>query len=518
MFLQLILLTVVVLSVFFRALTRSRKDDREPPVTPSSIPFIGHLLGMITYQGDYFKSLSSLYPTWPIFTLRVFSMNIYVVSSPELAQSLLCNTKSLSFYPFYIAFTDRALGARQEIKDIVAENEGNNRYNANLYHEMYAALALGPPILETNRRVGNSLAAFLNPIGTSEQPRRLFDWVKTAYTVATAESFYGARNPISENPELVKSVWDFEEGLPILFLGIFPSLTARKAWKARRDLALAFTEYYNKGLDRYANSFVKGRAKVARVENFTNSDLGSFEITVLFASLTNTVPNAFTMLCQVLSDPALTSEICEEVTRVATRTTVDGVDHVSLDITAFNTQCPILLSTFQETIRMCVNATPVRVVTEDMMLKDKYLLKKGGIVQVSGGAIHESPKFWGDDSATFNPYRHLKTKERTKEQKKAQSQGLMPFGGGKHLCLGRHLAFVEIVSFVAMLVYGFEVRMKDGSGLVRPPPFRRQPMGENSKKPKHDVEVLVRRKEEFRDVVFGFVVDSNVDAKAVSSL
>lgn len=75
---------------------------------------------------------------------------------------------------------------------------------------MYASLALRPPILETNRHVGDSLSAFLNTIGTSEEPRKLLDWMKTAYTVTTAKSFYGVRNPIVDNPELVKSVWYVE--------------------------------------------------------------------------------------------------------------------------------------------------------------------------------------------------------------------------------------------------------------------------------------------------------------------
>ena len=309
---------------------------------------------------------------------------------------------------------------------------------------------------------------------------------------------------------------DFEEGLPTLFLNLFPSITARKAYEARKVMAPAFQEYYDKGLDKNANSFIKGRAKAARVENFTNKDLAGFEITICFASLTNTVPNAFSMLCNILSDPVLTADICEEVAGVATRTMINGITQVSIDITLFNTKCPLLVSAFQETIRMCVNATPVRVVMEDMLLKDNYLLKKGGIVQVAGGAIHESRKIWGDDADTFNGRRFMNKEGLTREQKKAQAHGLLPFGGGKHLCPGRHLAFTEIVSFVAMMVYGFEVQMKDGSGLVVPPPFKTQQVGENSKKPAHDVEVLIRRKQEFEGVTWIFHVDPIANMGKVS--
>jgi cytochrome P450 len=49
------------------------------------------------------------------------------------------------------------------------------------------------------------------------------------------------------------------------------------------------------------------------------------------------------------------------------------------------------------------------------------------------------------------------------EKKEAQVQGYFPFGGGKHLCPGRHFAFTEVMSFVATIVYGFDISMADGS-------------------------------------------------------
>jgi cytochrome P450 len=300
-------------------------------------------------------------------------------------------------------------------------------------------------------------------------------------------------------------------------MNILPQITAQKAYQARKILQPAFLEYYNKGLDRNANAFIKGRAKAARVENFSNKDLAGFEITICFASLTNTVPNAFSMLCNVLSDPDLTAEIREEVAGVATRSTIDGKTQILLDITSVNTKCPTLVSAFHETLRTCVNATPVRVVTDDMMLKDTYFLKKGGVIQIIGGAIHESQEIWGDDVNTFNGRRFMKKKGLTKQQKKAQTQGLLPFGGGKHLCPGRHLAFTEIVSFVALVVYGFEVQL-EGGGLLKLPPYKTAQLGENSKKPVYDLEVLIKRREEYKGVTWGFSVDPTMDIEKVSAV
>jgi len=49
--------------------------------------------------------------------------------------------------------------------------------------------------------------------------------------------------------------------------------------------------------------------------------------------------------------------------------------------------------------------------------------------------------------------------------------GYIPFGGGKHLCPGRNIAFAEILGTLAALLLGFEVRGTDG-GLIQVPSRR----------------------------------------------
>jgi hypothetical protein len=109
--------------------------------------------------------------------------------------------------PFYIAFTNRALGARQLIKDTVAENAGDNPYMNDVHYEMYNALSQGPALVESNRRMLNALTRCLNTIGTLAEPRELFEWIKFEYTIALAETFYGPENPVSENPAFVQHIW-----------------------------------------------------------------------------------------------------------------------------------------------------------------------------------------------------------------------------------------------------------------------------------------------------------------------
>jgi hypothetical protein len=76
-----------------------------------------------------------------------------------------------------------------------------------LHRETHAALGLGPASLETNRRILNGMTSYLNEIGTSGNSLQLFDWIRTAYTLVSAATFYGEVNPLSENPVLAKLLW-----------------------------------------------------------------------------------------------------------------------------------------------------------------------------------------------------------------------------------------------------------------------------------------------------------------------
>jgi len=50
----------------------------------------------------------------------------------------------------------------------------------------------------------------------------------------------------------------------------------------------------------------------------------------------DTVPNTFSMLCYILSNPILTAEVCKEVEIVVTRKRDEGREVVVLDFSAFD--------------------------------------------------------------------------------------------------------------------------------------------------------------------------------------
>lgn len=159
-----------------------------------------------------------------------------------------------------------------------------------------------------------------------------------------------------------------------------------------------------------------------------------------------------------------------------------------------------------------VNAgTSMRWVEEDTVV-DGYLLKKGAVVQMPAGVLHHKKEIWGENEAVFDGWRFVKKEGMEKEERKLKNKAFIPFGGGKNLCPGRHVAFVEIVSFVAIMIYGFEVSMRNEEEGFRAPERAKMRIGNNTRNPASDVEVVVKRREELKDVEWGFELGSGVTA------
>lgn len=271
-------------------------------------------------------------------------------------------------------------------------------------------------------------------------------------------------------------------------IGFYPQIVARKAYQAQQRVSKAIKEYYDAGLDKNANQFIKGRARVARDHNLDNTVLGIFEIAMCFAPVTNVVPTVFWMLSYIYSNADLLQALREEVAILGN----------PLDITKLHS-CPLLISTFQETQRLKQHGNAVRFVTADTLL-DGYLLKEGSIIQIPSAVLNTASSTWGPDSQTFNPRRFLDS-----DDKKARQQGFIPFGGGKHLCPGRHLAFTETLGFVAAFVSGFDM---EGAQIMG---TRIHKMGFGARKPKGDLKVSIRRREGFDNVNWSFNVGSEKD-------
>jgi hypothetical protein len=65
-----------------------------------------------------------------------------------------------------------------------------------------------------------------------------------------------------------------------------------------------------------------------------------------------------------------------------------------LDVSHIQSNCPLLVSTWKEVLRIATLTTTNRCVLADTYIGGQILLKKGGIIQIYTGAFHSDHNIW----------------------------------------------------------------------------------------------------------------------------
>lgn len=280
-------------------------------------------------------------------------------------------------------------------------------------------------------------------------------------------------------------------------VNVAPSIIASKGHSARQAYAAAFQKYYREGGHKKTSGLITARFDTLCGGGFTTDDVASFDIAIMLAASMNSNPAIFWLISYIFSDPELLAEIRKEV---ATTVSVSG-KQATIDVPQLLRACPLLTSCLQEMLRVMDTTVGSRVVSEDTLLNDTYLLRKGGIIQIVCGPMHHSSSIWGDDSHLFNARRFLKVTQDnlSKESRKSRKNGFTPFGGGASLCPGRHFAAMEILGVAATMVLGYEIAMQDGSLLKMLKP-KKQGFAVQVKHADGDVGVAIKRREGWEDL------------------
>lgn len=266
-----------------------------------------------------------------------------------------------------------------------------------------------------------------------------------------------------------------------LMLDILPLRIFKSSLHGREQLAQAFRQYddnkeYTKG-----SVFIQRWLEHLRHFDIAEDDIARFHVGGLFALVANTSPTAFWMVYRVSSSPEVLRECREEISKTVSE--VEGSQVISAS--EVKNSCPILLSTFQEVFRIHGMGNSVRVASEDCLLDNKYLIKKGGLLMIPSRVQHSDREVWGGDTDQFN-YRRFVKEPGNKRPNPVAFRG---FGGGTTLCPGRHFATTEILLFVALLVLRFDIGPVSGQWTL--PCREKSSQAEAMEQPDEDVEVEI---------------------------
>ena len=246
---------------------------------------------------------------------------------------------------------------------------------------------------------------------------------------------------------------EMDDNFTLLLVNIMPWLVARKAYKARQRLIDAMNRYFASNWRDDASELIKARYDAFQTVNMPVDAIARYEMGNSVAIMINTAPAIFWVLNYIYLDSALLEELRAEIAASVLITTDKqaGTKTHHLNIGRLQEECELLMSTYQEVLRLQTDNVSARWVVKDTMINNQYLLRKDSVVQIPGAVIHQDPDIWGPDVKEFNPRRFLKGAE------KHHPGAFRVFGGGTTLCPGRSFATAELISFVAMFITRFDL-------------------------------------------------------------
>ncbi|KAI0855331.1 cytochrome P450 [Xylaria cubensis] len=129
---------------------------------------------------------------------------------------------------------------------------------------------------------------------------------------------------------------------------------------------------------------------------------------------------------------------------------------------------PYLEATVREAMRIhpAVCMLLERYVPEPgLNLPDSSFIPAGTAIGVNPYVIGRNKKVWGPDADMFRPDRWLQGEEESDkdyhERMKLFNAADLTFGGGARVCIGRHIAYLEVYKVVATLITNFKIKLVD---------------------------------------------------------
>ncbi|RAH66286.1 cytochrome P450 [Aspergillus aculeatinus CBS 121060] len=465
---MLLILVICVLlplaaSVFLRMVLDYTQDGQEPPPVDLPMPFIGPIIRMWWMGFDYYRK----HRQFPVYTIRLPGIRLYVVNSTSLISAVQHHPRTLSFSPILARVAATLIGASDAGCEVLGD-DAENGFIRRFHDFNHSSLSTGPGLEVIRTRFWNLVTSshsrqFLESPGFTG----MYQWISHEVMMATSESMYGAQNPFRDSA--TRAAWQkYQSGATRLTTGCIPSIIAKQALRARGEVVRSFEQYYaDRGFEhRKASPYINAQYHIFSTSGLSDADIAKTQAAFSIAILGNTIPATFWLIYHIFSNQAILRD-CRQELEAALRRHQTG--RPALDLATLEQACPILASTFKETLRMHSMGTSVTQVVEDQVIEGRYLFKKGALVLIPAIIQHSAPAVWGaDDLHAFDHRRFVRESHGPDRKRGPNPIGFRVFGGGWTLCPGRHVATSMILGFAASTILHFDLRPRRGGQWVMP--------------------------------------------------
>ncbi|KAK6346481.1 hypothetical protein TWF696_006611 [Orbilia brochopaga] len=504
--------TVVALAIctvaFYQRLPA--EDPNEPPLIPYTIPWLGSALPFSRDFDSFIQWVRKTMPPDVPYSLYLGGRTMYLVTSPRLYAKVIRISKTMSFdllerdifqkifempkkdleqYCIGMHGSNPPLGmSKEEVEEIEMATKFAGQFKENWFNQTEGLDVLSQRFsVEWEKHVDRAVGA------TGEAAVSLRTLMEHHFFWAATSVHFGSHFE-ELAPDAAELFWKFEEGFLKLFQDT-PKWMLRGAIRARDKLMTAMETWLiqaMKNAPQLADNEIwdewwGGRILWQRVKMLTSRDFSLrakaiHQFGMLWGLNANTPPVISWMLIYILRNPSLLPRLRKEV-----ETAIFVEPELSIDWPTLM-KLPLLLSVYQETLRLAVSNMTARVVTEDTDV-DGYIFKKGRMMIAPSRALHLSPvfdhpshpmtEFWGERFLVGE------------SEKLKMMNSWRPFAGGITYCPGRYIAAAEIYSAIGILILKFDMRLEEPDGLIQHSPGR---AGTGAVRPDRDGRIFMKRR------------------------
>ncbi|RAH44659.1 cytochrome P450 [Aspergillus brunneoviolaceus CBS 621.78] len=330
-------------------------------------------------------------------------------------------------------------------------------------------LARSLEVLESHMRWDRLEAPTL--LHSSEDGRErtvsLYRWAQTAIIHAVTTAYFG--NAIWElSPYIVEDLVCLESDLWILLFKL-PRPCGKEVRVARARVLRCLVDYMRlpPSSQQEQSWAVRNSIMEMRRRGLSEDDMASYLLMVL--SNANVFKLPFWLLAHICTNQTRLQRVTTEVATLFAQSTAANEPLAALALRL--EQNPLLSALYNETQRLTMNSSSARSVEKPLTVNGRTF-QAGAHLLVPYRQLAMSHPVLGRDWDRFLPERFLD------HPGLAQSKSFLPFGAGKHKCVGRYLSKRLSLTFVALVVHRFHVvRALDGVPAVGFTPVSSGPGG-----------------------------------------
>ena len=463
--------------------TTSRSGAGEPRLYPYWIPFVGHTIslardpqGVVTRARKYFGD--SRNP----FRMYAFGVDFAFVTNPKHVSEVYRHTEVLTHDVFLEelleAFRVSPFARRQIFFEPNKDSSGLQLLGKNPSYRSLARLTVdlfreqlqpGPKLYKLvdvtldsiNRATTWSSMAgtrcVLNDVektGDAFRDISLLNWCEDLLLKAANLTFFGGK--LEElTPDILLKFLEFDSRSWKAMFRV-PGFLSGDMIQYREKIVAAIEKYFDLPEDerKGANWFIEQQEAEMRNLGISTHDLSRCIAMIFWVINTNAYKLLFWMLHHLFQDLQLLVRVTSELRQVYEDGNWD-VERLSDML-----MMPYTNAIFYECLRITNSSSSARHVIKDTVIGG-HVIRAGMRVLVPYRQIHYDDAVY-PETETFRPSRFLLRLEPTgtvilNEGLTQYNGSYRPFGGGRWLCPGRHIAKIEIFMAMAYLLCRFDI-------------------------------------------------------------